>query len=41
MLEAAAKRGVQVKIIVYKEVTQALTRKSHQSRERVRAETCQ
>jgi len=26
MLEAAAKRGVQVKIIVYKEVPQALTR---------------
>lgn len=28
MLKAAAERGVQVRVIVYKEVTQALTRES-------------
>lgn len=29
MLKAAAERGVQVHVIVYKEVAQALTRKSY------------
>lgn len=29
MLQAAAERGVHVNIIVYKEVTQALTRECH------------